>query len=146
MPCYSCFNFPKFGLTKNLTLLQQHLCWSSKNLKMVFCYQNCIDLYGWSFSISGLKTMVKSGLEFFFVKFLHALSIIWIYLIERRIFGQKYKFSNKNDMVSTWRNFKNIFSRPLFTIIFSFRPEMLKFHPYSILTKVEFVKLSYTIC
>ena len=31
-----------------------------------------------------------------------------------------------------WRNFKNIFSRPLFTIIF--RPEMLKFHPYSILT------------
>ena len=30
------------------------------------------------------------------------------------------------------RNFKNIFSRPLFTIIF--RPEMLKFHPYSILT------------
>ena len=43
-------------------------------------------------------------------------------------------------MVSAWRNFKNIFSRPLFTIIF--RPEMLKFHPYSILTgdtRVEFV-------
>ena len=35
-------------------------------------------------------------------------------------------------MVSAWRNFKNIFSTPLFTIIF--RPEMLKFHPYSILT------------
>ena len=35
-------------------------------------------------------------------------------------------------MVSAWRNFKNIFSRPLFTIIF--RPEMLKLHPYSILT------------
>ena len=35
-------------------------------------------------------------------------------------------------MVSAWRNFKNIFSRPLFTIIF--RPKMLKFHPYSILT------------
>ena len=30
-------------------------------------------------------------------------------------------------MVSTWRNFKNIFSRPLST--------MLKFHPYSILTE-----------
>ena len=30
------------------------------------------------------------------------------------------------------RIFKNIFSRPLFTIIF--RAEMLKFHPYSILT------------
>ena len=41
-------------------------------------------------------------------------------------------FSNKNDMMSAWRNFKNIFSRPLFTI--TFRPEMLKFHPYSILT------------
>ena len=35
-------------------------------------------------------------------------------------------------MASAWRNFKNIFSRPLFTVIF--RPEMLKFHPYSILT------------
>ena len=35
-------------------------------------------------------------------------------------------------MACAWRNFKNIFSRPLFTIIF--RPEMLKFHPYSILT------------
>ena len=43
-------------------------------------------------------------------------------------------------MVSAWRNFKNIFSTPLFTIIF--RPEMLKFHPYSFLTgdtRVEFV-------
>ena len=41
-------------------------------------------------------------------------------------------------MVSAWRNFKNIFSRPLFI----FRPEILKFHPYSILTgetMVEFV-------
>ena len=36
-------------------------------------------------------------------------------------------------MVSAWRNFKNISSRPLFTIIF--RPEMLKFHPYPILTR-----------
>ena len=40
-------------------------------------------------------------------------------------------------MVSAWRNFKNIFSTPLFTIIF--RPEMLKFHPYSILTGVTIV-------
>jgi hypothetical protein len=55
-------------------------------------------------------------------------------------FDQKYKFSNKNNMVSAWRNFKNIFPRLLFIIIF--RPEMLKFHPYSILTgdtRVEFV-------
>ena len=42
--------------------------------------------------------------------------------------------------MSAWRNFKNIFSRPLFIIIF--RPEMLNFHTYSILTgdtRVEFV-------
>ena len=42
--------------------------------------------------------------------------------------------------VSAWRNFKNIFPRPLFIIIF--RPEMLIFHPYSILTldtRIEFV-------
>ena len=42
-------------------------------------------------------------------------------------------------MVSAWRNFKNIFST-LFIIIF--RPEMLKFHQYSILkgdNRVEFV-------
>ena len=36
-------------------------------------------------------------------------------------------------MACAWKNFKNIFSRPLFTIIF--RPEMLKFHPYSVLTR-----------
>ena len=38
-------------------------------------------------------------------------------------------------MVSAWRNFKNIFFQTTFhqfTIIF--RPEMLNFHPYSILT------------
>ena len=57
---------------------------------------------------------------------------------KRRNFDQKYKISNKNDMVSAWRNFKNIFSRPLFTIIS--RPEILKFHPYSILTGETMVR------
>ena len=60
--------------------------------------------------------------------------------IERGNFDPKYKFSNENVMVSAWRNYKNIFPRPLFIIIF--RPEMLKFRPYSILTgdtRVEFV-------
>ena len=52
--------------------------------------------------------------------------------LRKEEFGSKYKFSNKNDMGSPWRSFKNIFSRPLFTIIF--RPEIIKFHPYSILT------------
>ena len=55
-------------------------------------------------------------------------------------FDRKYKFSNKNNTVSAWVNFKNIFPRPLFIIIF--RPEMLKFHSYCILTgdtRAEFV-------
>ena len=38
-------------------------------------------------------------------------------------------------MASAWRDFKNFF----FTIIF--RPEMLKFHPYSILTGQTMVRL-----
>ena len=44
------------------------------------------------------------------------------------------------DLVCAWRNFKNIFPRPLFTIIF--RPKILSFVTSSILTgqtKVEFV-------
>ena len=92
--------------------------------------------YGWNFSISGLKMMMKSGLGKIFLKFLHALTMLFLLL--NLYFWSK--FSNKNDMVSAWRNFKNIFPRPLFIIIF--RPEMLKFHPYSILTRdtrVEFV-------
>ena len=93
--------------------------------------------YEWNFSISGLKMMMKSGLGKTFLKNLHALTMSFLLAN----FDQKYKFSNKNDMVSTWRNFKNIFpTRPLFIIIF--RPEMLKFHPHSILTgdtRVEFV-------
>jgi hypothetical protein len=91
--------------------------------------------YGWNFSISGLKMIMKSGLGKIFLKFLHALTMSFLLLN----FDQKYKFSNENNMVSAWRNFKNIFPRPLFIIIF--RPEMLKFHPYSILagdTRVEF--------
>ena len=79
---------------------------------------------------------MKSGIGKIFLKFLHALTESFLLLN----FDQKNKFSNKNNMVSAWRNFKNIFPRPLFIIIF--RPEMLKFHPFSILTgdtRVEFV-------
>ena len=83
-------------------------------------------------NIFGLKMIMKSGLEKIILKFLHAQ--------KKRRFDQKYKFSNKNDMVCAWRNFKNIFPRPLFTIIF--RPKILFFVTYLILTgqtKVEFV-------
>ena len=41
-------------------------------------------------------------------------------------------------MASAWRNFKKKNSRPLFAIIF--RPEMLKFHPYTILTGETMVR------
>ena len=36
--------------------------------------------YGWYFSISGLKMMVKSGLEKMFLKFLHALTMSFLLL------------------------------------------------------------------
>ena len=71
---------------------------------------------------------MKSGLGKIFLKFLHALTMSFLLLN----FNQKYKFSNKDNMVSAWRNIKNIFPRPLFTIIF--RPEIIEYHPYSILT------------
>ena len=90
--------------------------------------------YGWNFSISGLKMMMKSGLGKIFLEFLHALTMLFLLLN----FYFWSKFSNKNDMVRAWRNFKNIFPRPLFIIIFS--PEMLKFHPYSILTRQTMVR------
>ena len=37
-------------------------------------------VYGWNFSISGLKMMVKSGLEKIFLKFLHALNMSFLLL------------------------------------------------------------------
>ena len=91
--------------------------------------------YGGNFSISGLRMMMKSGLGKLFLKFLHALTMSFLLLN----FDQKYKFSSKNNTVSAWRNFKTIFHRPLFIIIF--RPEMLKFPPYSILTRDTRVEL-----
>ena len=37
--------------------------------------------YGWNFSISGLKMMMKSGLEKIFLKFLHVLTMSFHYWI-----------------------------------------------------------------
>ena len=61
--------------------------------------------YGWNFSISGLKIMMKSGLGKIFLKFLYALTML--FLLPNLYFWSK--FSNKNDYVSAWRKFKNIF-------------------------------------
>ena len=67
----------------------------------------------------GLKMMVKSGLEKIFLKFLHAGD----YFLLLHKSAQNHKFSNKNNYVPAWRDFKIIFSRPLFTIIF--RPKFV---------------------
>ena len=83
--------------------------------------------------------MVKSGLEKNILEippFVHHV----IFITEFVLLNKTPPFYEVNSFNRKWRNFKNIFSRPLFTIIF--RPEMLKFHPHSILTRdtmVEFV-------
>ena len=51
-------------------------------------------------------------------------SIKWIYLIERRSFDQKYKFSNKNEMVCAWKNFqKKIFGISTYSK-WNFKPQI----------------------
>ena len=77
--------------------------------------------------IFGLKMMVKSGLENFFLKFLHAGD--YFPLLHKS--AQNQKFSNKNNYLPAWRDFKINFSRPLFTIIF--RPKMVFLDTDSIL-------------
>ena len=82
-----------------------------------------VKIWNMGENLAFLARMVKSGLEKIFLKFLHALTMSFLLLN----FDQKYKF-------------KVVIPRPLFIIIF--RPEMLNFHPYSILTgdtRVEFV-------
>ena len=71
-------------------------------------------------------------------------SIKWIFLVERRFFDQKHKFSYKNDMVSAWRNFKKKNSRPHFTIIF--RPEILNFTNIPFWPGKQWSDSSYTVC
>ena len=64
--------------------------------------------YGWNFTITGLKMMLNTGLEKISLKFFHAQAIfdLLIYFIEKRIFAQNQKFSNKNDLLCAWRDFK----------------------------------------
>ena len=77
--------------------------------------------------IFGLKMMVKSGLEKIFLKFLHAGD--YFSLLHKSV--QNHKFSNKNNHLPAWRDFKINFSRPLFTIIF--RPKIVFLDTDSIL-------------
>ena len=78
-------------------------------------------------TIFGLKMIVKSGVEKIFLKFLHARD--YFSLLHKSV--QNHKFSNKNNHLPTWRDFKINFSRPLFTIID--RPKMVFLDTDSIL-------------
>ena len=67
------------------------------------------------------------------LKFLHAGD----YFLLLHKSAQNHKFSNKNNYLPAWRDFKIIFSRPLFAIIF--RPKMVFLGTDSILR----VKMMY---
>ena len=84
-------------------------------------------------SVSKNTIFGLSGLERIFLKFLHAGD--YFPLLHKS--AQTHKFSNKNNYRPAWRDFKIIFSRPLFTIIF--RPKMVFLITDSILR----VKLMY---
>ena len=73
--------------------------------------------------IFGLKMRVKSGLEKIFLKSVHAGD----YFLLLHKSAQNHKFSNENNYLPAWRDFKLNFSRPLFTIIF--RPKIVILDP-----------------
>ena len=79
-------------------------------------------------SCFGLKMIVKNGLEKIFLKFLHAGD--YFPLLHKSV--QNHKLSNKNNYLSTWRDFKINFSIPLFTIIL--RPKIAILGTYSVLS------------
>ena len=73
--------------------------------------------------------MVKSGQEKIFLKFQNPFYFYSFYFIERRTLLQSYQFSNKNDHLSAWRDFK----KKIFVVYVDMANEILsqKFHPYS---------------
>ena len=85
----------------------------------------------WNFSFSCWNGEKWSRKNIFGILHMLIESFFWICTFDQNssfLWGK----SILKKMASTWRNFKNISFRPLFTNIF--RPEILKFHPYSILT------------
>jgi hypothetical protein len=56
-------------------------------------------------TIFGLKMMMKSGLEKIFLKFLHAGD--YFPLLHKS--AQNHKFSNRNNYLPAWRDFKILF-------------------------------------
>ena len=57
--------------------------------------------------------MVKSGLKNIFFKYFHAGD--YFPLLHKS--AQNHNFTNKNNYLPAWRNFKINFSGPLFTVI-----------------------------
>ena len=85
--------------------------------------------------------IVKSGLEKIFLKFIHAGD--YFSLLHKSV--QNHKFSNKNNHLPTWKDFKINFSRPLFNIIF--RPKIVMLDPDSNLrVKTMYESVKFWIC
>ena len=121
--------------SKLFSQCQSSILWVSHKSQDVFCPTNSTVIYlakmksEWFIlkmesvsknTIFGLKIMVKSGLENLFLKFLQ-LTVDYFPLLHKS--AQNHKFSNKNNHLPAWRDFKIFFSRPLFTIIF--RPKIV---------------------
>ena len=89
---------------------------------------------------------MKSGLENFFLKFIHAED--YFSLLHKGV--QNHKFSNENNHLHAWRDFKITFSRPIFTIIF--KPKMVISRLWSLILAIlgglyqkEFVSKIYLL-
>ena len=76
-------------------------------------------------TIFGLEMMVKSGQGKIFLKFLHAGD--YFSLLHKG--AQNHKISNKDNYVPAWSDFKIIFSRPLFTMVFLDTDSILRVKP-----------------
>ena len=80
--------------------------------------------YGWNFSISGLKMMVKSGLECFILKFTEPLQRYLLTCQANSAIMGRFFCTGQQQLWRGTQDFKIKNSRPLFNIIF--KPKMVK--------------------
>ena len=108
-------------ITQNRGAIRTTVTWSKWNMG---------EIVGLKFHLSFLHTPLRFLFE------IPPCGKKVIFVTEFVILCKNHSFSEVNHCVRkllpAWRDFKNIFSRPLFTIIC--RPKMAKFYPYSILT------------
>ena len=74
-----------------------------------------------------MESVSKVPLEKIVLKFLHGGH--FFFFIHKSV--QNHKFSNKNNHLPAWRDFRITFCRPFFTIIF--KPKIVFLDTYSIL-------------